>query len=300
MKSLAVAAAVLAVCFADTDDSNSLLQLQAQKRSSKQTLKINTWQKTLLSANATSARCGCFMTGCSMSLCPVCPAIECECVCTAKVLECPTCCNGDRDCIKKKIKRVAKKEIKRLNNADKHKISLEVFDRDMLKQQRKDQDQKWKHAKDMREHVLELRAEEDSQWKEQKESHKEIKESMKQRKKDLEEWSSDLQDVLEGVVHEINGGDIVEQINIDVTLPVCDCPGALNCPPTEECPMCHSKCPPCRPCESSSEDCESCEEDKPVLDAIKRFMNGHTWHVVPELPDPMMNFDLDFDESSLD
>lgn len=263
---------------AESDDG-SLLQVHMQgKQRLKNSLQAGAWQRTVQVSNHT-AQCSCHAVGCPLSLCAPCPDIACACACQLHVPECK-CCNGDRDCIAKKIEALGRKNILAMERDEKYKQDVDRHNRQLLIDARKEEDNVWKHQKKWRKHEMGIRKDEDEDWEQVKSRHKEMDNKAKQRTKDFKEYISDLSDVVDGVLHELQGGEaLVMAPFVEWGPPDCNCPRPIRCPPEPHCPMCLNRCPPCEPCYHEM-DCESCDEDATIKEYVTRYMEGHSWHLV--------------------
>lgn len=218
--------------------------------------------------------------------------MACTCEMKMYVPDC-TCCNGDAKCVEKKIEAEARRNLLAQESEEKYRLDWDKYRRQLKLDARKQEDREWKHAQELRDHAKEVRKAEDAQWKGTKQGHQKIKEGAKARRKDFKDYISDLSNVVEGVLHELDGGDTIVLNPFDVTMPNCDCPPPVICPPEPMCPFCPARCPPCRDDPSLVATCdEECEEDKIIKDYVQRYVRDHAWFLVEKMPDPVTEVEL--------
>lgn len=235
----------------------------------------------ILEANS-STQCSCAYNGCGTFACMPCPQMLCQCACAVEKVECPSCCNGDDACIKKKLLKVATGQLKLSEERDKYRIASANYKRHTVMEDRQDEDDDWKFDKKMREHTIKVRADQDKVWKDEKLSHKKLKKAGKARRQFFKKWKKDLSDEIANVKHMVDGGKV--KPDFDITLPVCRCPPGPRCPPQQGCPRCPNyKCPPCAPCPTPRPSCDSCEEDAAIQMASNMMMIRKEFEVCPPM-----------------
>jgi len=274
-------------------DEGSLLQVHHQN---KQRAKAGTWQVSKQISNGT-AKCSCFAVGCPLSMCMQCPELACACSCTLFERHCK-CCDGDRDCIAKKIEELTNEKIMALEEDETYNQAMDRFRRQGVLDVRVQENQDWKHQEAQREHQKLVRQDEDDAWEKVKIRHKRTNKEAKERRKEFKKYVKDLSGVVDGVLHEMEGGQAVVMAPfIEPPFPDCDCGPPMRCPPEPGCPVCQSRCPPCRPCTHHMECESSCPEDDTIKEYVHRFMEGHSWALIADpVVLPLIDEELDWKE----
>merc|ERR1711920_593324 len=230
-----------------------------------------------------------------MSFCPPCMPIACSCSCSLFESDCK-CCNGDRDCIAHKIEALANKHILDLEQDETYQQDQDRFGRQQILDLRIQENLEWQHQQEERAHQKIVRKDEDSAWEKIKLRHKKMNDEAKERRKQFKNYVKDLSGVVDGVLHEMEGGlAVVMAPFVEPPFPDCDCGPPMRCPPEPGCPVCQSRCPPCRPCTHHMECESSCPEDDTIKEYVHRFMEGHSWALIADpVVLPVIDEELDW------
>lgn len=271
---------VAAASLATTEDGASLLQTRRHelREHSQQMYNIGV-TKTIV--NRTFAQCSCAITGCGRFACAPCKQAMCGCLCKLENATCEKCCNGDHDCLQRKLQKAAKKRMEELESSLKYRTDYDKYKRSQVLDNRKEEDTEWQHEVKLRKSVQARRKSDDAAHRKKMQSHNAEKQSQKQLRKSLTKWMAEN---VEDAIRLANGGTEPPQPPV-FFLPDCACP-TVWCPPQRGCGKCpEPKCPPCRECKAQLNECPRCEEDKAIMRAVSHFLEGNKMNVCPPKED---------------